>query len=346
MPERAMPNTKAGWDCFRDGLRTLLHAHIGTLLDVRITLMEQEIAEGWRSFYFREIWLGELVPPPLINALGRAYSCEWMLLKLYRDFGAAHSGYASTVIGPVLESAQARQGYRNYLEPGSFDIGLSMPGEEVLDETANRVTSDALALQHRHYAFERQARMREWALVEGQWATRTPPYLLVGTDRTLPQRDMSCALEDDAQYWRAYYGSDVSDVGIVSMPSSDVQRRWMADIAPDFPYSGRLSKAGRLVFTAGGQEAPCWAIVMCRDPGARLWSVPVLVLLAPSTKGKWTDAMVLFQDILAQHCFPGDLSGRGHETFLLYLLPRFRRLIRHYQPYVDAVLADGGHAVR
>jgi hypothetical protein len=48
-------------------LRRLLEASAASLFDAWLTLMEQDIAEGWRAFYARELWLRDHLPPPLIN---------------------------------------------------------------------------------------------------------------------------------------------------------------------------------------------------------------------------------------------------------------------------------------
>lgn len=53
-------------------LRALLEEQAVSLFDHMLALIEQDLAQGWRVFYAREVWL----PPPLINDLGRQYMVE------------------------------------------------------------------------------------------------------------------------------------------------------------------------------------------------------------------------------------------------------------------------------
>jgi hypothetical protein len=45
-------------------LRALLEEQAVSLFDHMLALIEQDLAEGWRVFYAREVWLKEWLPPP------------------------------------------------------------------------------------------------------------------------------------------------------------------------------------------------------------------------------------------------------------------------------------------
>ncbi len=143
---------------FKLTFRELLSQHTEDLLDYQLTLMEQEIAEGWRCCYAREIWFKENLPPPLMNELGRRYMTEKLKVNLYRDTQSAHfyhiedvpSDYVSEFLLSFIASPANRIGYRNFLDVGLLEMEAIGNKPEPYDLIANEITKRMVEEQHRH----------------------------------------------------------------------------------------------------------------------------------------------------------------------------------------------------
>jgi hypothetical protein len=85
----------------------------------------------------------------------------------------------------------------------------------------------------------------------------------------------------------------------------------MRHFAADFPYAAEMSTAKRLIFVQQGESALAWALMVDKTSGS-------------------PDFRYLPQRILIQ---------RGHkmEIELLFHIPRSRKLIEIYQPYLEQV---------
>ena len=146
-----------------DAFRASLAQEAERLFDYTLQLMEQDIADGWRSYYAREIWLQENLPPPLINAAG--------LQVMVQRLRAAIQ--CSATASPDGEQEHTDPGYRNYLDIGLLDIEADGAPHIVLYHTANTVATDVMEhqqhLRYQAWANERNRQVETWGR-----ATRTP----------------------------------------------------------------------------------------------------------------------------------------------------------------------------
>jgi len=121
-------------------LRSILSADAKRLFEHMLAMTEQYIQEGWRVFYAREIWFKELLPPSLINELGRRYMAERLREAIWRPFGQMQGTYESALIRRLYDDPAARAGYRNFLDVGTLQVEEIIGPSVALDAVA-----DALA---------------------------------------------------------------------------------------------------------------------------------------------------------------------------------------------------------
>lgn len=309
-------------------LRGLLGASAASLFDAWLALMEQDIAAGWRAFYARELWLRDHLSPPLINEPGRAYMIEQLRQRLRLPFGEEH-----------LPAALALpQEYRNYLETGQLTVFHR--SATPWDLTADAVATGMLETEHRHAAFEMVRNELDWYVAACERCTLTPPLLLLPKEEAPALRGQAVPLAYDNSYWWALCQPAhriVLDGDHNGMLTPAVNRELMAALAPDFPYSEALSSARRLVFVQQGDGPRAWAMLIDKTGGAAMFRYPPqLILIERASSKKLKDAQVLFQNVIGKRYFTQALMAqRAMELELRFHLPRMRRLIAIYQPFVD-----------
>lgn len=313
------------------------------LLDIMVRLMEQDIADGWRAFYAPEIWFKQHLPPPLLNEAGRRYMTERMREAIWSAAGRGENGYRSAYLEQWLGQLELRKDYRNFLEVGTLDIE-GMGSTTPLDLTANATVSRLLESEHIHWWYETQANTQNWYLEATARATLTPPLLARELEHETPVRSPGVALADDGRYWRAVYPvhwrviMDAADYPALSKPECNLDL--MSKLAPDFPYAPALSTAKRLIFVQRGDSRFAWGLMIDKtDGGPEYRYPPQLILIDRQHKKKLKDGDILFKNVIGKHFISQNRGPRCMETELLFHLPRSRRLIDVYQPYVDQALA-------
>jgi hypothetical protein len=103
-------------------LRYLLSTRTEDLVKQMLTLTEQDIDDGWRAFYAREIWLRKELPAPWLNELGAEYMAERLREAIWRPAGQLQSAYESPLVRRLYDDAAARAGYRNFLDVGTLTV--------------------------------------------------------------------------------------------------------------------------------------------------------------------------------------------------------------------------------
>jgi len=322
-------------------LQTILSEDVDHLLDSMLGLMEQDINDGWRVFYARELWFVKHLPPPLINELGRSCMTERLRESIWRRPGQEHSAYQSSLLQECRAQPQSRQGYRNYLEPGTLSLeGWS--SAPAWDQVADMVTVQEMESKHRHMLFEVRANQENWYVEACHRGTLTPPLLGVANDELQPVRNPALRLRDDVQYWRAVHRvvwsvvMNADDYPALVKPECTLEL--MRHIAPDFPYAADISTTKRLIFVQQGSGDFSWALMIDKTSGSPDFRYPPqLILIDSGTKKKLKDEQIIFQNVIGKQ-FPSFAKGpRGLETELLFHVPRCRKLIDIYQPYIEQV---------
>lgn len=302
----------------RDEVSGLVAASADKLAAFQEELMDREIAEGWRCFYARQLWLREALPEPLVNEAGRRYMVEAYRQRILQ---AEAPDYAAPCAG-----------YRNYLETGVLDIENPMGSGDALDAVANDTVNSLAAGLQRHMAREVQANATKWLKEAGERATLTPPFMLSHLELGPAVRDASVPPAEDTAYWRALYWDSevvVADPQVVLNP--DWTLRLMAALAPDFPYNAALSTAKRLVFAAPGDTALRWAVMIEKPDGAPDFHYPPSLLLVPgSHTKKLKDSDIVFKDVPLTWLYAIVYDARSIELQLRYFLERYRRLAGFY----------------
>jgi hypothetical protein len=108
----------------------------------------------------------------------------------------------------------------------------------------------------------------------------------------------------------------------------------------DFPYSPSLSAGKRLVFVQDGNSPLAWALMIDKTDGSTTYRYPPrLVLIDRMQKKKLKDEHIIFANVIEKP-FVGYTDGaRCLETELLYFLPRSRRLIGFYAPFLGEAMS-------
>ncbi|WP_323141944.1 hypothetical protein [Massilia phyllosphaerae] len=343
-----MANEKS--ESFAHSLREVLSNDADKLFDFQLALMEREIDDGWRVFYAKEILFKEVLPAPLINEVGKLYAVEQLRCEIWRDldqmawrgFGQTGSNYRSTLLAHWSEHPETLKEYRNFLHVGSLDTsGAFTP--DPLDHTANAVLRQRIETEHKHWMYELEAMMNDWYVEASAQGVLTPS--LIGWDQApaAPIRDMSKALVDDKQYWRTVHQERWSVAGnaneFKAFIKPDENLRLMAAMAPDFPYAAHLSTGKRLVFVQQGDGPLAWALMIDKTDGSTTYRYPPkLILIRRTQTKKLKDADILYMNVLGKS-FVSHIDGaRCLEMELLFHLPRSRRLIAFYAPFVQQAL--------
>jgi hypothetical protein len=316
----------------RDEVSGLVAASADKLAAFQEELMDSEIAEGWRCFYARQLWLREALPEPLINEAGRRYMVEAYRQRILLAVEPDYAAHDFSFLERFEADAALRAGYRNYLETGVLDIENPMGSGGALDTVANDTVNSLAAGLQRHMAKEVQANAARWLKEASERATLTPPSMLSQMELGPAVRDASVPPAEDTAYWRALYWDSevvVADPQVVLNP--DWTLRLMAALAPDFPYNAALSTAKRLVFAAPGDTALRWAVMIEKPDGAPDFRYPPSLLLVPGAQTKkLKDSDIVFKDVPLTWLYAIVYDARSIELQLRYFLERCRRLAGFY----------------
>ncbi|GGX86207.1 hypothetical protein GJV26_28450 [Massilia dura] len=322
---------------FQHGLRSILSDNAERLFDFQLLAMECAIAEGWKAFYAQEILFKEQLPAPLINELGKEYAIESLRCEIWRDVSQSGSSYRSPFFTQLYKHPERLVEYRNFLNVGALDTGAA-PMPAPLDRTANTVLRQRIVTDHKHWWYESRANALDWYVESTMQAELTPPLLGEEREPVTPVRDLATALVDDAQYWKAVHQSrwnlisNGTEYGAFMKP--DWNLHLMAALAPDFPYSAALSTGKRLIFVYEGDGALAWALMIDKTDGSPTYRYPPrLVLIRRVQKKKLKDDDILFANVDGWFVSRGS-GARCLETELLFHLPRCRRMIEFYTPFL------------
>jgi hypothetical protein len=334
------------FESFTQDLRAAVSNDAGELFDFQLQLMEREIAGGWKAFYAQEILLKDTLPAPLINDLGRQYGVERLRLNIWRDFGKQSSNYRSALLTEWFEYPETLAEYRNFLNVGALDTGAA-PTPNPLDRTANAVLRKRIETDNKHWWYETQANMTDWYVEAAAQCVLTPPLLVRELERATPVRDMTLALVDDGKYWRTVHQErwrlvmNATEFSAFTKPEENL--RLMAALAPDFPYSPSLSSGKRLIFVQEGEGALAWALMIDKTDGGTTYRYPPkLILISREQTKKLKDDDIVFANVVGTWFNSQSAGARCLETELLFHLPRSRRLIEFYEPYVRQALGQAG----
>lgn len=313
----------------QDKIREVMTRKVAELFDFKLDLIEREIAEGWYYFHSETLWFRENIPAPLINETGRKSACEGLkgiLRQQYGDIGMDSPAAYREGLVPLEEEAR---NYRNFLDVSELDFFGRNPTEAWLDDLLEQIVDEYVETRSRHPIHEMAKNKIMWMIESGRWAFRTCPFHIVQNEILPIERTSEKILKDDGKYWSAFYNS-ISVNLIIQNDSPDLVLRLMADIAPDFNFNIKMSSKARLVFEGNAFFGFVWAIVFEKS-GDYFNQLPKLLLLKSSDCAKWRDDAVVFQDVLSRfHDFYA-YADRSMEIFLLYVLPRYRRLINFYE---------------
>lgn len=320
-------------------LQQILADHADTLIGHWIALIEQDIADGWRAFYAREIWMRNHLPAPLINPLGRALMVEQLKQVIAANGMPLQCDEAGMLVDLVRRTGLHE--YRNYLHVGQLSIDTDAAP---LDLVADAVAMGLLDNGHRHADAEISRDQDHWYLEAAARCTLTIPLIISTNQKTPAVRDHNKPLALDRRYWSDVCQPDyaiVSDGDNAGVFTPKVSLALMAALAPDFPFSEALSTKKRLVFVQPGDRALAWAIMIDKTDGGRAFRYPPPLLLINFTPGrKLKDEDILFHNVLTRHYLSRVIDGpAAMELELRFHLPRYRRLIEIYRPYVDEALA-------
>ena len=337
-------------ESFAHSLREVLSNDADKLFDFQLALMEREIAEGWRVFYADEILFKEVLPAPLINEVGKLYAVEQLRCEIWRDldemawrgFGQTGSNYRSALLTHWSEHPETLKEYRNFLDVGALDTSGALTPDP-LDHTANAVLRQRIETEHKHWMYEVEAKLNDWYVEAAAQGVLTPPLVVRELEPATPIRDMSKALVDDTQYWRAVHqvrwrvALNANEFKAFTKPDENV--RLMAAMAPDFPYAAHLSTGKRLVFVQQGEGPLAWALMIDKTDGSTTYRYPPkLILISREQTKKLKDEDILYMNVIGKW-FVSHIDGaRCLETELLFHLPRSRRLITFYTPFVQQAL--------
>jgi len=321
--------------------RRLMVESVARLTDFQITLMEQEIAEGWRGFYARAIWLKENLPPPLINEQGMGFLHELMRERIM-CLGAHDSpDYDPMPQLQFIADVDARAGYRNYLHTGSLATDGDVSAISLFDHVAHQVVVDMVEREHRHMFFEVRRNRDDWILEASHGAKYTPPFICYERERQPAVRNPDVSLLEDGLYWRNYYSGGI---GVAFEPEAFMKPDWfvrlMGVLGADFQYSEKLSTARRLVFVRQPEtEELTWAVLIEKNGFPTFELPPKLVLIPAGLNRKFRQSDILYLDVSITHLVTMASAPRSIETQLRYFLPRFRRMIEFYAPFVEHTVA-------
>lgn len=322
-------------------LRDVLCGQVDKLFDFRLALIEREIRDGWQYFHAETIWFRDELSYPLINDSGRNYSCRALRHMLSQRFNGNGAVYNSLFMTGFVAAADDFPDYINFLDVRHFDFYGRVVSEKWLDAILENTIEFYVQEHHRHPIYEMEKNKIGWLLDVDKWASMTPPLLVCPGEKKDPVRDLQTTMESDRGYWRAYYSGGPGIGMIIQNNTPDLVISLMATLAPEFRYYSKISSAARLVFALPVGSGLSWSLVFDKT-GDHFIQPPQLILMALSGQKSWSDDDVIFFDVLTQRDDLYATSGRGMEIFLLYSIPRYRRLIEFYQPFVADALCDLG----
>ncbi|GGX86214.1 hypothetical protein GCM10007386_16260 [Pseudoduganella dura] len=198
-----------------------------------------------------------------------------------------------------------------------------------------------------HWRYENMANANDWYVEATGRATLTPLLKGFKKEDVIPVRNPDLVLMDDTEYWRAVHlpewnlVADIADFSAFTKPEWNL--KLMAELAPDFPYAASLSTSKRLVFLEEGTSRLAWALMIDKTDGGTTYRYPPqLILIDRGQSKKLKDEDIIFKNVLGER-FQSQLVGpRCIETELLFHLPRSRRLIEFYSPFVEEASAISG----
>jgi hypothetical protein len=342
------------FESFAQDLRAALSDDAAMLFDFQLQLMTREIAEGWKAFHAQAVLFKEILPDPLINELGRQHAVENLRCEIWRDrdqmvwvgFGQLGSQYRSSLLTQWSEHPETLAEYRNFLHVGELDTGAA-PTPNPLDRIANAVLRDRIETDNQHWWYKTQADTTDWYVEAAAQGVLTPPLMVRELEPATPVRDMSVALADDGPYWKAVHQArwrrvmNATEFAVFTKPDENL--RLMAALAPDFPYAPGLSTGKRLIFVQEGERALAWALMVDKTDGSTTYRYPPkLILISREQTKKLKDDDIIFHNVIGTWFVSYTSGARCLETELLFHLPRSRRLIEFYEPYVRQVLSHAG----
>lgn len=328
---------------FRSELRSIVAPATSALIDFKLAQFERDVTEGWRCFNTRAMWAYKNAPGPHLNEQGRRYMSEELLMELFKEPGDSYSGYRSSYVLEFVQNKEARKGYRNLFGLGTLDLETRNPPGNAFDDVANDTANRLLREAHRHVAYELRYQRPMWYLEGLAKGTFTPAPDLYERSPAEPVRDLSVPLEHDYKYWHAVYFVNISVIAdpkhrsVQTKPDCTIDL--MGQLAPDFRYAHHLSTIKRLVFMQQGESCVAWTTLIEKPDGCPEYVYPAkLALIRRDLKHKVQNKHILFSNLFQDEAAQAPLWPREVEITLLFHMPRIRRLIELYNPFVTQAL--------
>lgn len=327
----------------QDAIRDIMTRKVVELFDFKLKLIDCEIAEGWYYFHAETLWFRENMPAPHINETGRKFACEGLSRILRVRYGDIGMDSPAAYREGVSCLGSEPSNYKNFLDVSELDIFGRNPTDAWLDDLLERIVHEYVETRSRHPIHEMAKNKIIWLVESGRWAFRTSPFHIVQNEGMPIERNPEKDLKEDSRYWSAFY-KIISVNLIIQNDSPDLVLRLMGEIGQDFHFDIKMSSKTRLVFKGKIFFDFVWAITFEKS-GDYFNQVPKLLLLKSSEGAKWSNDTVVFQDVLSRfHDFYA-YADRSMEIFLLYVLPRYRRLIGFYEDCIGADLFQSTLAI-
>lgn len=205
-------------------------------VDFQIQLMEQEIAQGWCSYYAAPLWFKQQLPPPLINELGRKHMACWYNIWYAKD--KVDEEFMDRMLhhlDPALH-----HNYRNYLDP----IDLNHAEERPYGKRSTYFVDRAIE-----------------ALAETAWLTPEGSI-----DQRIGDLRDRFAKEEVTRADAVYSQIDIEQyyypVKEYIVPPAEMIQKLMPLIAPSWQHVPAMSKKRRLVYARPFLDGWSWALVL------------------------------------------------------------------------------------
>lgn len=312
------------------------------LFEASMAWMREDIRNGWRCFHAREVWLAENLSEPLLSANGREYEVEKLLFRI------AHSANDHRLMAlPLKDIAD----YRNYLDPGSFDLWDPEGVQRPRDLVANHTITQLLSVQNRHAWFEIRSLMLRWREeAVDKIRLTTPSHFSLKGDASKAVREPTVKIERDVRYWSDIYGLFGHNVSWdIALTGMRLTVELMRNLAPQFRFIEHINTRTHLVFALEKGSDHTWAIVFDRlgpMEQEQIDFMPILVLLKTSSLSdankkncKLAASDFLFFDIFKSNILP-IYEVHQLELHILFMLQTFRRRIDLYDRFVTVALRE------
>lgn len=308
-------------EAFRDAVLQALSDQAEALWDARLSLLEQESAEGWACFHAQPLWIRANVPPPLVDDVGRRYAVERLRSTLWFD-AVGPGRFRSEFLEDFLERSALRAQCRNFVDADT--IAAAGDADTFVDPVV-AATARALRLQGREPAHEiAHDREAGWqaALQRG---VHTPAQPMI---------------ERLAEDPLARYGLPKRVAEFSALRSPDWTLALMRALAPDFPHAAAPSQKKGLLFLKPVGERLAWAVSVDRESrGNLLRFPPILSLVWRRDPTGRRPPVTIVRDVLAEHPMIVVSWPREIEMLLTYHLQRARRLVALYERLLGDLLA-------